>query len=250
MQRIQVRPGYVVSNTTRATGGVSYQRTRGSQVAIGDDGIQQDIETRKIVDHVEAVRKVASVAKAADYLCRKTCAQTTFGWYCAPDALSDLRVGFDALRDMANAANDFARSVGSASRVHVGFVPTMIDLGTEDAAREVARTIRETLSDVIEALRSGAVSGNGSENKLRGPVQRAKGLDKLATGLAGDAVRMALESIGPIAREIRDAVKRGESPESAGARMEFGALETALAWVSESGIGGEGATVDLSGADE
>lgn len=248
MQKIQVRPGYVIQNTSVARGGVTYQRTRGSEERVGEDGIRQWIETEKTVDHVEAVKRVEAVAKKADYICRSLCASTTFGWFAAPDALPDIKARFSMLRREADEVNEFARSVGSRRRAHVGYVLTSLDLSHEDAARECARTVRETLGEIRDALRAGAVTGK--DNALRGPAARAKGLDRLTVGLASEAVKLALESIVPAAREVRDAIKGGESPESAGAQVELGAIETALAWFAEEGISGGGSVDPSVGLDD
>jgi hypothetical protein len=227
---------------------VSYHRTRGIEEKIGADGIRQEIETEKTVDHVEAVRLISQVAKRADATLRKHCACTTFGYFATPEALPAIKAEFADLRNQADDANDFAASVGSARRVHVGYVLTMLDLSHEDAAREVSRTIRETLGEILAALRAGDVTGPA----LRTPAARARGLDRLAVGIVGETIRQAIESVGPAAKIIRDAVKAGESPESVGARVDLGAIETALAWVSDDGIGGtvgSPASVDLSGLD-
>jgi hypothetical protein len=245
MKTIEVRAGYVVAGTTRERGGVTYRRERGSEERIGDDGVRQQIETEKTVDHVEAVRLIGQVAKQADYALRKHCTVTTFGYFATPEAIPLIRDEFQAVRAAADAANDFARRAGSARRVAVGYVLTRLDLSTEDAAREVSRTIRETLGEILAALRAGDVAGAS----FRTPLTRAKGLDRLATGIIGEAVRGALESIGPAAKEIRDAIKAGEDPASVGDRMDLGAIEQALAWVSDEGIGGERGPVDLSGLD-
>jgi hypothetical protein len=109
----------------------------------------------------------------------------------------------------------------------------------EDTAREVARTIRETLSDLLDALRSGQITGNGSGNQLRGPLARVKGLDRLAVGIAGESVKAALLSIPTARDEIKAAIERGQSPESAGASAELGAIENAIAWFQEGGISGD-----------
>lgn len=254
IKQVQVRPGFLIQNASRATGGITYQRSRENEQAInGGDGITVRIVSDKTVDHVEAVKAVEAVNKKADYACRKLCTRTTFGWFCTDEALPLLRVEFDALRLEAVAVNQLAEHSRSERRVTIGYIVSRLDIAHEDTAREVARTVREALSGVRDALLSGAVTGGGVENKLRAPLAHCKGLDKLAIGIAGDAVRLALASIAPARVDIKAALDRGLSPESAGASVDLGAIENAIAWFQEGGIDGDasgnGSSVDIDPID-
>jgi len=185
------------------------------------------------------VKLVQGIVGKADYACRKNCTMTTFGWFATAESLPALRAEFDSLRDEADHVNDQASLNGCARRVHVGYVVSVLDLVHEDTAREVARTIRDALSNLHAAFRTGYVVGTGTENKLRAPLVHVKGLDRLAVGIAGESVKAALASIAGAKEAIKDAIRTGQSEESAGANVDLGAIENAIAWFQDGGIGGD-----------
>lgn len=238
-----LRPGYIVIDVSTARGGVTYRRTPIGEWAVNQgNGLQAEHKTQKTVDHCEAVAAIDAIVKRADYILKRNCAHTTFGWFCDEVTLQKVREEIRELQAEAAELNESARRAGSTRQATIGIVPAKIEIG-EDAVREVARTIREVLTEIRNALREGSigVSANAehkAENKLHAPLHRALNLDRLAVGIAGDAVRHALNRIPVAKREIRDRIRHGDSPEMAGAAVDLGAIETAIAWFEEGGIDG------------
>jgi hypothetical protein len=250
-KRIQVRPGYLVIDTSTATGGVTYDREYDDDPTKinNGQGIQVQLRTVKTVDHVEAVAALDALKKKVDYACRKYCARTAFGWFADEVSLRALRKEIDELRAEAVNLNAAAAAVGSERRARVGIVAGKLELASADAAREIAYTIRETLAGVLAALRAGKVKRRVKDgevvakDELHAPLLKCKNLDRLAVGLAGEAVKMALDSIAPAKKELLDRMKQGEDPAAVGAELDLGAIENAITWFEEDEIGaGTGAT--------
>jgi hypothetical protein len=250
-KRIKVRPGYLVVDTSTATGGVTYDREYGDEIKINNgQGVQAKLHTIKTVDHVEAVAALDALKKKVDYACRKHCARTAFGWFADEVSLRALRNEVAELQAEAVTLNTAAAAVGSQRRAHVGIVAGKLEVASAEAAREIARTIREVLSSVLGALRSGKVKKRTDKDgkvidrdELHAPLLKCKNLDRLAVGLAGEAVKMALDRIPEAKKEVLEGLKRGEDPASIGAELDLGAIENAITWFEEDEIGaGTGAS--------
>lgn len=238
---IKVRPGYIVVDTSTATGGVHYQRKKSKPKSINrGKGVQQEIRTTKTVDHEEAVKAIDALVKRADYACRTLCANTAFGWFVDDIGLRKLYAQFDELRTEAEALNRAAAQVGSERRAHISVIAGKLELSSPHAAREIARTVREVLTGIFDALRAGQVKkklGDDGKllirNELHAPLLRAKNLDKLAMGPAGDAIKFALDRIPAAKKEILELLRNGESPEDAGAAVDLTVIENAIIWFEE-----------------
>jgi len=244
--RIKVRPGYLVIDTSTATGGVSYDRQYGEATKINNgQGLQATLQTVKTVDHVEAVAALDALKKKVDYACRRYCARTAFGWFADEISLRGLRKEIDELRAEAVTLNAAAAAVGSERRAHVGIVAGKLELASPDAAREIARTIREVLGGVLDALRSGHIKkvadSDGKvtqKDELHAPLLKCRNLDRLAVGLAGESVKLALARIPEAKKELLEAIKDGRDPEEVGAELDLGAIENAITWFEDDEIGG------------
>lgn len=250
-KRIKVRPGYLVVDTSTATGGVTYDREYGDQVKINNgQGIQAKLQTIKTVDHVEAVAALDALKKKVDYACRKHCARTAFGWFADEVSLRALRKEVEELQAEAVTLNAAAAAVGSERRAHVGVVAGKLEIASAEAAREIARTIREVLGGVLAALRAGLVKKRTDKDgkviqkdELHAPLLKCKNLDRLAVGLAGEAVKMALDRIPEAKKEVLERLKKGDDPATIGAELDLGAIENAITWFEEDEIGaGTGAS--------
>lgn len=234
-----IADGYIVVDLSSAMGGVHYQREHVSETLINHDhGLLSKIATIKTVDHVEAVVALDRLVKEADYACKKHCAKAIFGWFATPEALVTLREEFTMLREKADRLNALAQHAGSERIAFIDFVPSKIDVANPSTARAIAKTITEVLGKIHAALRAGDIRGSG--NRLHAPLVQAKNLEQLAVGIAGEAVKNALELIPLAKKEIADRIDNGETPESAGHGVDLGAIETALDWFDLGGLSGMG----------
>jgi hypothetical protein len=252
-QRVKVRPGFIVVDTSTASGGVTYVREYDDPTPINNgQGLRTKLHTTKTVDNVDAVAALDALKKKADYACKKHCARTAFGWFADEVSLRALRREIAELRIEAQALNVAAAARGSERRVHIGIVAGELDVANVDTAREIARTIREVLVNVYNALRTGhvkkVVDKDGEtvyKDELHAPLLKCKNLDRIAVGRAGDAVAIALERIPEAKKEVLERLKEGEEPAEIGADLDLGAIENAITWFEDDEIGaGSGATSD------
>ena len=238
---IEVRAGWILINTSHARGGIHYARTPKSEHAInGGAGVESTHETTKTVDDVQACAAVDAVVKRAHYLLRRAAAWSVLGWVVSdPTILERVKAEVEALQAEAERVNRAAQAVGSYRRAWISLVAAEVDLATPDAAREVARTIREVLGGLAEAIRAGDLKA------YHAPSIKAKNLASLAVGIAGEAVRNALDCLKRARTDVKTRIDAGESPESAGRAQDLEPVDAAISWFTDDG----GITGDMSNAD-
>jgi hypothetical protein len=236
--KIAVRAGWILINTSHAQGGIHYARTPKSARAInGGAGAETTHETVKTVDDVQACAAVDAIVKRAHYLLRRSAAWSVLGWVVSdPTILERVRAEVDGLQAEAVRVNLAARACGSARRAWISLVAAEVDLATPDAAREVARTIREVLGGLAEAIRAGDLKA------YHAPSIKAKHLDSLAVGITGEAVRNALDCLKRARADVKTRIDAGESPESAGRAQDLEPVDAAISWFTDDG----GITGDLT----
>lgn len=237
---IQLKAGYVIVDVSSATGGVTYERELVSERTINaGQGQETNLSTKKTVDNLEAVSALDALVKQADYILRKHCARTIFGYFADAQKLEVIKAEIAELQAKADAVNYAARKVGCARRAYIGIVPAKLDIATPETAREIARTVRTVLGEVLAALRSGQVrKKNNTRDELHGPLLRCKNLDMLAVGPAREMIRVALDQIPEAKKEIVELLESGASPEVAGREVNLGAIDNAISWFDEETFGG------------
>lgn len=239
---VEVRAGWLIINTSHARGGVHYARTpKGARAINGGAGVEATHETVKTVDDVQCCAAVDAAVKRADYLCRRSSAWSVLGYVVTDrEILERVQAEVLALQAEADRVNAMARAAGSARRAWVSVVAAAIDLATPDAAREVARTIREILGGLAEAIRAGDLKA------YHAPSLKAKNLAGLAVGIAGEAVINALVCLKAAKADVKTRLDAGESPESAGRAQDLEPVESAISWFEEGGISGGDPNAGLS----
>jgi hypothetical protein len=225
-KRVEVKSGYVMLDASTAYGGVKYHRqVLKEPVPFGPNGEGEEKvwKTKRLVDHVELVAACDKLVKQVDYALRKFCSRTSFGWFADKDQYGAVMERVAEIAADAENVNRSAAQAGCERRCHIAVVPAKLDLATPDAAREVYRSIRNVLGDLERTLRAGDV-GRPFEKILL----RAKNLDKLADGFAGETIVIGVDCAKAARREVRDKIKRGQTPESAGKQADLGGLENAI----------------------
>lgn len=184
----QVAACYVISDLSRATGGVSYQRQHTSTEHNGE-ALTTNFETVKHVDNLALVTEGNQILSQARYALRRYATPTPIGHVATEAQLILLRAEMDDLADKAANYNTRAAAVGSLHRVRAAICPIKIDLDNESAAIEIAATVGSTLMDVLGYLQA------GDFKRLRGLLDtKARNLHRLVVGLLADSVRDALDA--------------------------------------------------------
>lgn len=242
---VQIAPGYVVINTSKAAGGVTYDREVIDEEVEGDR-VVSDYQTRKIVDNAALVKAIDQTVKEVDHALRILCTRTAFGYFVSPDKVDIVRAKIAGIAVQVEELNVAAEKAGSAHRGRVGIVTAYLDIGNPDNLRECYRVIRETLREIYNALRIGDVRDEKNKegditrrHTLRPILIRARNLEQMALGVHGHAIKGALDRAKTAKTEIltmlADAQKNGEelTPEAAGAQVDLSQIETAIHWFEE-----------------
>jgi hypothetical protein len=200
------RPGWLVVDCSSASGGIRYDRELVKEKSINEGhGLRADHKTRKTVDHVAFCAAVDAIVKKVDYVLRKHCARTQMGWFADDKALRKVKAEIaEIAREAEDLNTNAAKKAQSARRAYISVAPLKLDPAHPEAVQEISRTIRGTLTELRDALRTGDVA---SLHKLR---IRSTNLAQLAVGFQSDAIRFALECVPVAALKIREARKHAE----------------------------------------
>lgn len=211
-----------------ATGGVSYRRTGRSEEREGDR-LTADFATRKEVDHVDLVSQSRTLINRAYAVLERHATPTPVGHFV--DAEGELAVR-EEIAKLTAEADDFnarARAAGSERRCRVAVYSVSLILDDERAAQRLTETVRERLGDMRAALVA-------CDRKSFDAVwEKSTRLDKLATGIQADAIRMALDSAKTLRREIVELGRDGLVKHEISERLDLSMIDSALALFAPEG---------------
>jgi hypothetical protein len=243
VETVKIAPGYVIIDVSTSSGGIRYMREHILTDQAGER-VETEYKTNKVIDNQAAVKEIDACVKEADYVLRTLCVKTAFGYFATDAKLAEVQKRIDALKvQMAN-LNRRAEVVGSAHRGRIGTIAARLDIANPDTMRECYRTIRETLEGIHAALLRGDVRDikDGTDIKHRGQLRpallRAKNLESMAIGLAGEAIKSALACAKEAKAQITEKLEAGQTPEAAGRDVDLLPIETAIQWFRESFGGG------------
>lgn len=221
-KEIAWRPGYILALEIRRSGGITYDREQLREEQEGER-LESEFKTSKRVDNVGIVRRAAKLCGSAYYAVARTCAATPLGYFADATMLAKLEAELVPIREEAAQLNDDARTAGSGVRVTIGVYPLELALDNEAAARRIAEIVAERLAAVRDALRA------ADPEAVTSTLRPCRNLERLATGIHADAVRLALEQAAELRAQIGKATKEGYSPEEIAEALDTGALDNAIA---------------------
>lgn len=196
--------GYLVQTEFEAAGGVSYEREYISEETEGRS-LKAEFVTRKKVDDVELVKDSRSIIWRAYYVMAKHAAKTPIGYFADAPMLEALEKEFAEVRELAREFNELAYSLRSDRRVKVEIYPLDVSVDNETVARRLAKLVRDRLVALRDTLREADLK------EFKEAAERAKNLEKLATGIQRDSIRYAVEA----ARDGRKALAKRIKDEGA-----------------------------------
>lgn len=239
----KIAPGFVIINVSTSSGGLRYIREHLAEDREGAR-LETEYKTNKVVDHVDVVRELDAKVKEVDYVLRSTCVKTAFGYFATDAKLAEAQKRIDTIKAEMDRLNHKAKILGSAHRGRIGILAARLDIANADTIRECYRAIRETLEGIYEALLRGDVRDTRDKDdnvtargQLRPALLRARNLESMAVGLAGESIKTALQCAKEARAEIIERIENGASPEEAGRGVDLAPIETAITWFGE-GFGG------------
>lgn len=197
-QTIAVRPGILVSLSTRVQGGVAYIRED-----LGKDRTDSvertEWRTERIIDDVEEFERAQKVRSKISSLVRSACAWTPFGLICPQvdvERLNEVMAEAYALMDEFNA---------TAQHSKVRFTHIRGTIAANDA--EAIAAVRSEISDLLAELH--AATQTGDVGGIRDVANRVTQIDKLLEQESNASQKLA-KAISAARKTAREIVKRVE----------------------------------------
>lgn len=201
----------------RVTGGKKRRSVRARYDAEGNKVTAVD-EVTLVINDVKERAVAEKLASAGKHIVRKHASHTLIGHLTNGPKMATMKQEMDAHRTRVEAFN----ATAVHSKVRVGFMA--IPIGTQ-IDEGCARTIADSVRENMEALRDALLAGD--EGKVRAAMLRAKNCELLAVGLQRESVIAALQQAKDGLRELKEQIKRGLTPESAGASLDVSMLDGA-----------------------
>ena len=223
----RLRVGWIILDASSASGGIHHHRTilEDNTDQVGEnDPTEKRWETQRVVDHKRLVKELDGVVKKVDHVLRKECSRLSKFYFADDNQLRAVREKIARIQEEAERLNNEAARERCGRRAYISIMPNKIDLAQEDVAREVGRTITETLQEVCALIQAGDV-GSKLEQILR---LRVKNLHKLCVGFHGQYLVEAYNRAVEARKEVREAIKKGRTPESAGRSVDLTDVENAI----------------------
>lgn len=220
--KFDLRPGFLVVPEFSAKGGVSYQRQDLGAAAVGEKGEQAEFKTTRIIDDVELHKESKTIVAAAYYALDKFAASTPIGHWADQAMLDALRRELEPTQRAAEIFNELARSSGSAQRVTMQVFAIELRVDNREVAERIASSVGERLAELRGALAA------GDAKLAEGALDRCKNVWQLATGIQADAARIAVAEARQRRRDLMKAIRAGGDPLAEGAKLDLGALDSAI----------------------
>lgn len=227
--KITFRPGYVLALEFSSTGGVSYRRQM-EREELQDQRLEVDFFTKKVVDHVELNKISKKIINQAYHVISKHAAHTPIGYWADFAAFAEI---VEELRRVQTAAAQFnlaARALNSRQRVEVSVYPMELAEDNESAATRIAQDVRDRLVDIKAALAAGDRKG------FEIVMGKCNNLDKLATGIQADAIRMALDHARALKTQLLEALRQNFSPEQCAPLLDLEPIDAAIALFTDTSV--------------
>lgn len=234
--QVSIAPGYLVINTSTATGGITYDRE------VLTDAKRREartvaVKSIKKIDNERIVREIDAAVKDVDHVLRDMCVRLpNVGHYASLAVLAVLEERVADIARRVDRLNAEAIQLGSKHRGNAQVVTAILDLQRPVNCQVVYQTIHGVLGELYEALRVGdvvdAVTPDGvitRRHQLRPIMLRTRNLETIIMGSLRASIVNALTRVKTARLEQIGRVHKGELPRDVGATTDLTALETALA---------------------
>lgn len=194
-----IRPGLLVSLSTRVVGNVEYYK-RDLQIAhVTEAGkVKASWETEKTINDPAEFEAATKVRGKARSLITSLCAASSFGLLCPQDQGDKLAAAITEAQALADTFN----ATASLTRVQVYVIAGRI--AADDV--EAMRAINSEVTDLLNRMESGV--RNLDVDAIREAATKAKALGSMITPAASERLEKAIATARSAARQI---VKAGET---------------------------------------
>ncbi len=208
---LEIKPGFIVLTEFSKKGGVRFEREEIRQEAYKKVGEEREWKSVKRVDNVEVFNGSRSLVSSAYYAMDRGAAITPLGYYVAEAELPAL---LDKVREVQAEVAKFnadAAAAKSERRVTVEVYPLEVKLDNAAVVGRIARSVRERLAALLDALRE------GNRQDFETAWENCRNLEHLATGMQRSSIEFGLEAAKAakalLLEELREqAEKAGKKP--------------------------------------
>lgn len=213
-----IRPGLLVSLSTRVKGGVLYEKLElEGEHAVGDGTTVARWETtRRILDREEYERAQKCRSKIRATI-TTVCCPSMFGLLCPIGKEGDLLAALAEGQRMANDHNQSARY----TRVEVYVLTGRISDSDVEAIRAISAEVRDLLGDMKAGI------DEADPEAIREAAARARAVSAMLSDEVQAKVGKAIEQVRSVATALVKAAKAGETAASVTADLRLDKLEAA-----------------------
>ena len=213
MNKFTLRPGWLVSLSSRVSGGVAYERTN---LVVEDDFSKW--ETTKKIDDPEERKAAEEIRGKARYLISSKCSKTDFGLICSDANEPDLDEAEVQARALCLEFNKTARFSSVSIRVLRGRI--------EQNDAKAAKAVVEEIKLLVDEMNQGIV--NADPEAIREAADKASKMSNILSAEKSQAVGEAVAAARKAANTINKRVlKNGEDATKVLADIQIGAIEKA-----------------------
>lgn len=211
MDKLPINPGTILLTPASRVEGGKVRRTQKVAQNATNGGAGEAIEYKVEVEvaDLEERKNAENLVARGMQIVRRHSTHTLIGYLAAPDVLPEVIGEYSKLRLAADQFNASAKF----SHVSISFAP--FEIGTqlasnEECAKALADHVRGELTEMRTKLLAGDVVGT------RNVLLRCKRMHTLSVGTQADAIKFAIEEGAGALKILGAAIKRSETPESAG----------------------------------
>lgn len=198
IQATTLRPGLLVSLSTRVVGNVSYRKNVIEPEHITAEGTQQARwETERTVTDPEEHETSKKVRGKCRSMITGTCAKSAFGLLCPLDKQENLERAIVDARRLAEQFNETAQ----IARIEIYAITGRIAQDDVEAVRAISSEVRDLLDAMADGVR------NLEPQAIRDAANAARNLGTMLTPAASERIQVAIDTARRVARDI---VKAGE----------------------------------------
>lgn len=220
MDKITIKPGYLVSLSVRAAGGVRYDRQDivkpGEPEVDGTDNVLEDEDkketapgvevaewkTRRTIEDPEEHKRATKTRSKCRSLISSVCTSTAFGLLCPETREERLDDAIKEARELAAAHNGDERN--KRTKVSVFVIKGRIAKTDDEATRAIADEVRS----LVDEMRAGILDINAE--RIRDAAAKAKKMASMLDENAGKKVTAAVERAREVAKDIVKALASKE----------------------------------------
>lgn len=216
MSVVALRPGLLVSLSTRMSGGVEYRRTDLDVDKPATDGAKVERwETVKVVADPEEHERASKTRGKCGSLIRAVCTKSAFGLLCPSADKDKLDAAIAEARQLAADFNATAKTVQIGVYVLKGQIA--------ESDREAARAILSEMRELIEGMRRGIRSGDVVA--VREAASQAKKIAVMLDDENAKTITTAVTEARDYAKAIAKKLVEGDDAKEFAEKVEFRALD-------------------------